>query len=340
MSKKNQQAAIEFNPFAGGDGDGIEDIIGTEDEVLDFGNEVVDTESEETDAQETAETQTDSEEDSTEEQSTESETAQEDDEVITPSQEEAAQGQQEDTHDSTIPKSRLERETAKRRELEEMNRRLQQKVAEIERSRHAQQDGERVSVEFSDEIKNQAQKIFQAIGDENLEDASEMFNNILKTVAEQAVAKATADIDTKVAQGAEDFTNRQTVAGTITQLKQEYPELDQDSDNYNQDAVDETLLFQKYFIEKGQDPATALRKAASKVMGTAEAAPASTTLPPKQASPKQVAEANNSQPPRTRGQTNSSKSDVNKVDITKLSDEEFEQLAEKELKKLRGDFIS
>lgn len=324
--KKPQQPAVDFDPFLGGD-DGVNDIA-EEEMSLDFGNQFEPEDDEEETAPPASEPPADDTPPPAPDE-TEAEPPAE-----TPSETPPAQ---EPPEDATIPKSRLERETAKRRELEEMNRRLQEKIRQFENSVQ-RDDDTRVSVEFSEDIQKQAQKIFQAIGDENLDEASEMFNNVLKNVAEQAALAATSNIDEKINRGAQAVNNQQSVAGAISELKQRYPELDNDAEEFNEESVEETLLFQRFFIDKGLDPASALRRAAEKVMGAAEGtAPVSTTPPERKPSVRDITQAQNSQPPRTRGQTNRATDQVRKKSISEMSDEEFEQLSGKELKMLRGD---
>lgn len=331
MATQKDTPMEEFDPYLGGNQE-HEDIIDS-DEPLDFGNFLDDAVGEEETHEDAPQQEAQPQEDQ------EAEPAQDETEEVAV---EASEPEPESDHDDEthIPKSRLEREAAKRRELEEMNRRLQQQMKDLERSIQQGGSDTRVSVDIDDDLQAQAQKIFEAIGDENLDDASKMFNDVIKAVATRAAETAVAGIDERIERGAERYTTSRTVTTIINKLKSDYPELDESAPEFNQDYVDETLLFQRHFIEKGLDAATALERAAQRVLPAA--APTQTTQatpPPKRRSTREAAEVANAQPPKIRGQSTQADTSMTKIDIAGMSDEEFTALAAKELKKMRGDFL-
>lgn len=337
MSKKATATdMIEFNPFLGG-GDPAE---GIDLEIGDTGDTVL----EEATTDETEEAPQTEEQPKEQEQSESEPEQPEDDEPA------AAEDAAPDTptaaaedEDARIPKSRLEREAEKRRELEAANNRLQAQMRELQQRLESNKQPDAPKIELDEATTGRAQELFQAIGDENLDEASKIFQEIIRSTAETAARSAVQDIDGKIEQGASRHTTKLTVGQTIEELKATYPVLDDNADEYDSERVEETLVFQDMFINKGFDPATALRKAAEKVMGYSQPAQpqqagSAPVPPPKKASPKKVAEAANAQPPRTDG-TSTKAAESDTPSIASMSLEDFEKLTASELAKIRGDFL-
>jgi len=128
---------------------------------------------------------------------------------------------------------------------------------------------------------------------------------------------------------------------TIEALNTQYPNLDPDSDTYDQDSVDEVLRLQRAFVSSGTAPSTALQDAVRYVMpkGVAAAEPAEPAQKRKTDVKKNVDTANKQPPGLDKvgfDSDNSGKKDV-LPDVNDLTEEEFDALPESTKRKMRGD---
>jgi hypothetical protein len=131
-----------------------------------------------------------------------------------------------------------------------------------------------------------------------------------------------------------------TAAAEVTE---QYPEFDQNSAEVDMGLTEEVLALRDSLIDRGEKPAAALRRAAKLVAlenGITARGKADLAKPPVQSKPKDVAKqiAKATQTPgRLKGE--GAKNKEVKLDIMKLSDDQFGKLSRDALAKARGDFF-
>jgi len=172
------------------------------------------------------------------------------------------------------------------------------------------------------------------------EKASELRTDIRNAEKVQLMQEVRQEMGSTVQQN-QDLMDLQTKA---EQLMQEYPMLDENNADYNQELQSEVLELRDAFVSKGYVPADALTKATNYVMGPNTPAPAPDVAENKQikeakqkAQVSKKLEASKAQPPTLQGEGVNAKKDI-KLDLNTLSTEEFNALPEETLKRMRGDF--
>lgn len=127
-------------------------------------------------------------------------------------------------------------------------------------------------------------------------------------------------------------------------LMEQYPMLDENSVDYNQELQTEVLELRDAFVSKGYVPVDALSKATNYVMGINAPAPVvepviNTQLQEtkQKAQVTKKLEASKAQPPTLQGEGVNAKKDA-KLDLNTLSTDEFNALPEETLRRMRGDF--
>ena len=132
---------------------------------------------------------------------------------------------------------------------------------------------------------------------------------------------------------------------TLTSVFKEYPQLDTDSDVFDEDLNAEALVFQSAYLNQGYLPAEAVRRAANAAVRVVRPELLTETVEPKAAvktrktNVKGNVEASNAQPPKMNQGESGGKTSSEMVDITKLTDEEFDALPEATRARMRGDLV-
>lgn len=135
-------------------------------------------------------------------------------------------------------------------------------------------------------------------------------------------------------------------------LEAEFPVFDQKSDQYNEAMTQEVIELRDAFMIKGENAVAALSKAAKYVISeyglvedtptlAAESAPTKKStdeVAKKRAEVTRKLKAADSQPPELAGEGASARGEK-ALDISTLSEEEFDALPEATLKRLRGDIV-
>jgi len=154
--------------------------------------------------------------------------------------------------------------------------------------------------------------------------------NQIKQVKEDALTEATKSAD-KVSE-ATKFNS------LIESFERKHSFLDPESSDYNEEAVDTVNTFLSGYISAGLSRDEALRKAVSKALPFYKREEVSKlgTVRKKKAAIKS-AKASRSQPPKTKS-TGLKNVDLEAVDVSKLSEKDFDKLTNKEKRALRGDF--
>lgn len=139
------------------------------------------------------------------------------------------------------------------------------------------------------------------------------------------------DVNELRSQAAREAQDSITLDSLVTQLEANYPELDDSSDSYNPDLLDEVMDVYDAFLAKGTRPPVALDKATTYVMGAAAGtpeAPAQTKVTDKRQAVKRNLDAARRQPPDlTSVGRNADTGGVKKpLDIMHMTIEQYEAL--------------
>jgi hypothetical protein len=131
----------------------------------------------------------------------------------------------------------------------------------------------------------------------------------------------------------------------VETFKTKHTFLDEDSDDYNEEAVDTINTLTAGYISSGKTRSESLRLAVNKVVPMYNKEdtgykPSKSLLGKQRAQEavKKAASASNKQPPQNNSTKSSGKSiDPSKIDVTKMSERDFNNLTEREKRILRGD---
>lgn len=239
-----------------------------------------------------------------------------------------------------VPRKRLNKEIQKRQQLEARIRELESQsgVPAVETPSAAP---------TKEPVKPNTEAIgtmFSAVLDGDEAKAQETLAQILTEFGDRVVSQALAQ-SKDVAEGTysrnQDINDLRTAAAEVTEL---YPEFDQNSPDVDMGLTEEVLSLRNTLIDNGEKPAAALRRAAKLIALenglTPRGKAADLAKPPVSSKPKDVAKqiAKATQTPgRLKGE--GAKNKEVKVDIMKLSDEQFGKLSREALAKARGDFF-
>jgi len=154
----------------------------------------------------------------------------------------------------------------------------------------------------------------------------------------QGLSEKTSETALKQTQEAIENTKLEAVVET---LEAQYPFLDYNSDQYNEEATETINDFMTIYAAKGMTKAEALRKAVIKMapMYSEEVEEVATQKQKRTAAAKtKRVKASNAQPPKTA--TGVKTSADGELSVSKLSRKEFKNLTQKEKAILRGDIIA
>lgn len=159
----------------------------------------------------------------------------------------------------------------------------------------------------------------------------------------------------------QDFTAAQQKAaldGIVTEAFGKYTFLNDQSEDYNEEALDEVMMYRNHYLTKGDSLPQALAKAIEKVCpqyvegggegdgdgGEGAGKPAAAAAAGKRDAAKVLrnARAARSQPPETAraGTANRETIDVSKLDIENMSDDKFDALPADVKARIRGDAVA
>ena len=184
------------------------------------------------------------------------------------------------------------------------------------------------------------QKYADAVVNGNLEEANKLRADIRR--AERAEAEFLARSNTVSTH--ESIASKASVDAAVVLINAEFPVFDPASTDYKQELVDEALEVFRGLIDSGRyTPAEALIRSA-KVTAVLHDIKSTPTEPEEKPTPvkkatnsvEQKIKAAKQQPPQL-SQAGAANSKT--LDITKISDKEFDSLSETELRRLRGDYL-
>lgn len=236
-----------------------------------------------------------------------------------------------------VPRQRLNKEIQKRQQLEA-------RLRELELGQSTQKTGPQSQPVTPKEIvkpnKEAITSMFSAVLDGDEGKAQETLEQILTDFGSQVINQTR-----EVAEGT--YTHKQELEElrvAASEVMQQYPEFDQTSDEVDMGLTEEVLAMRDTLIERGEKPSAALRRAAKFValengLTSRTTAKSLADLPVK-AKPKDVSkqiQKATTTPRKLKG--DGAKNKETKIDIMKLSDEQFGKLSREALAKARGDLF-
>ena len=229
-----------------------------------------------------------------------------------------------------VPKARLDEVLAKQKAL--------QKQLDEQAAQQDEVQAEAPQYEFEAKEAEYQQLVLDGEADK----ATALRTEIRNAEREQMMFEVQQKMGQTVQQSQEAI-QLQTTANLI---QEQYPILDENSQEYNKDMADEVIDLRDAFIVQGYQAADALTKATKYVVGTNTPEPAQAPAPKQQAAVEQKKKkatvkkkiaASQSQPPDLQGQGNAERGEGT-LDVNALSEDEFNALPEETLRRLRGDF--
>lgn len=238
-----------------------------------------------------------------------------------------------------VPKSRLDEVLAKQKALQK----------QLDDMKAAQEVAENAPEEYDFESKEVEYQ--QLLLDGEAEKAAALRQAMRKAEREQIAYEMRQEMSQTVAQS-QQATALQTAAN---ELEANFPVFDQNSDSYNAEYTQEVIDLRDAFITQGFGAVEALGKAANFVVKNydlVDASPATSTLgadtapaarqadevAKKRAQVSRKLKAAEAQPPELPGESSANRGEK-PLDISSMTEEEFNSLPEATLKRLRGDIL-
>jgi hypothetical protein len=227
-----------------------------------------------------------------------------------------------------VPKARMDEEIARRRQLEE-------RLAKLEEGAKPQEEPE-PEFDFDSKEADYMEAVLDGETDKAKAVRKEIRNEERKAMAKELrqdihnttnVTKQHLDLDVAVAD-----------------MVESYPVLDSKSDEADADLIAEANELMGMYAEKGMAQADALRKAVRMTLASSmpellqpKAVESKPTAKKRTTDVKQKLEAANKQPAKLAGESAATRgNDV--VDISTMTDADFDKLSDAQMKRLRGDF--
>lgn len=331
MAEENENEPVSLDVMPGAD-----KLEAPENIDLNFPEEEV---TDETPAEESAEIES-SNESSEEEESVSEQTEENDEEVLEEAAETEAKAEseaepeQEQPKKPMVPKSRLDEVLAKQKALQKQ---LDDLKAQNEKPEDAPEEYEFAKKEV--EYQN-------LLLDGEAEKAAALRQEIRKAERDQISYEMRQEMSQKVAHN-QQATALQTAAAD---LEANFPVFDQNSETFNKEYTQEVVDLRDAFITQGYGAVDALSKAANFViksydiaepapsLGTESKKPSTDEVAKKRAEVDRKIKAAEAQPPELTGESSANKGEK-AMDVTTMSEEEFNALPEATLKRLRGDIL-
>lgn len=240
-----------------------------------------------------------------------------------------------------VPKDRLDQELAKRRQLEN-------KLKELEEQAKVAPEAE-ATVDF--DFDNAETKYMEAVLDGETDNAKKIRAEIRQMERQQLQN----EFQSSLQETTQRTQSQVRLDAAVLDIVADYPQLDANGAEPDQDLINETNELMTGFLTAGYDPVDALKKAvgyttASLSLNMDANEPASianaqsrnlaeekVAIRQKEGAQKRETAAKQ-QPPKLSGESQRSHTEDNVVDIFKLSEKDFKAMSDEQLRKLRGDF--
>ena len=235
--------------------------------------------------------------------------------------------------DEAVGKERAAKEAAEKRAAE-----LEAKLAEKEKSEQAIADEEAFEAKI-DELQAKHADLL-------LEGETTQANKIMREIRQLERQRIAQEVEARSVANIRNSMEAERLNGVIARLEADYTFFNPESETYDQDMVDLTLMKQKNLIQQGMSPSQAMLEAAKQVTGRFAPQEAQKGLSKKEgdrraAQIEKNLDTKRRQPPNMRdtGLDSDKLGASQNIDVTKLTQEEFNALPEATIKKLRGDLL-
>lgn len=252
--------------------------------------------------------------------------------------------------EARIPKSRFDEAVGKEREAREAAERraaeLEERLQRQQQSATAEQERSQIVEQIDGKITELEAKYQDMLLDGDTKGAAAVMREI--RLAERTLAKMEAQEESAAIVSQEMERQRFQVA--VARLEADHPELNPQSETYDEELVGMVLLVQRDMVSSGIPPSQALVQATHRVMARIQ--------PPKQAEPEQglakakpedrrqqaiekALAAQNAQPASLKevGYDSDSRGEKGLPDVTKMTADEFDALPEATKARLMGNFV-
>ena len=229
-------------------------------------------------------------------------------------------------HAATIPRSRFEEVNEKLHQERQARLVAEARLRELQTPPVPPFDAQAAEREYLD-----------AVTDGDREKARDLWTKIREHERRQTAEQLAAQVRSELTRSTEQM----ALATTAESLTEKYPFLDPNHATANPQAIQEVVEWRDYYIHaKGLTPAAALKKAANRIVPAYTAPDASAGADRTQAQRMTNAKVAATLPPSTtKAGLGERAIPAPKLDVSKMSEREFEALSEDERAKLRGDVV-
>lgn len=243
---------------------------------------------------------------------------------------------EEDKDEPRIPKSRLDFVTARAKQRQEA---AEAKIRDLETRLASSQLSEDVA-KLEDEISTLDEQYDEFITNGDREKARAVRGKLRELERKRAVAIATASARTEAIGKVEEYQYQAGVAA----LQAEFPALDKDSDEFDEELTGEVLeLVEAYYATGKHTPAKALKMAADKLLRRGSRTPAASRMGKDrdQEARRRTADTVKRSPPDTvRAGVDTDKAGPRGgIDIMRMKSQDLDKIDPKVLAKMRGDYV-
>ena len=260
--------------------------------------------------------------------------------------------------EGAVPSWRLAQEASRRRQAEARVQEMEAYLRDLEVfKQHASTPGTAAAADVSQQLDLQfdfgdnARQMFDKALDGDLDTANKLFGEMLtgaaRKAAEAAIAQSgarrkPANLDKEIQQRLLAMRLQEEEERVIHTLETNYDVFNPQSTSFSKDMVDEVLTIQDAYIAKHHTPAEAMDRAAAMVLqqygiqlkNAAAAAKPGTSQ--RSAAVQRNLKANAQQPPTVPAGGGGQQPEI---DISRLTEEEFDALPDAVIARLRGDFV-
>ena len=246
-----------------------------------------------------------------------------------------------DDKNPVVPRTRLNKEAEKRRQAEQEVQRLQELLEKQNAQPQDAQEPEKPKELTVD--KGKFEKMQLAMLDENTDEAMTLFKELMTEVV-SSVATGDKGVDMEalreeVRAEMNATQERTALQNKATELFESYPELNHQGDMADETLIQEVIKLRDFNVSDGSSYVDALQDAVDYVahkykLEDRKAPPAKATKRVDIEAKTKVAQKERG---KLKGDSNKSKDDV--VDISKMSESQYEKLSDEAKRRARGDFV-
>lgn len=248
--------------------------------------------------------------------------------------------------DSRIPLKRHEQLLAKERSQREA---LERQLAQYQNGQRVAQTNEQLT-KMEDSILGMEKEYNRLLADGEIDKATELMSQIRR--AERSISDAKAEYREQVIESRAREAARYDIV--LERIEESYPELNEDSAEYDTDMVQDVLDLKRVYQGRGMTPTKALQEAVKKLLGQEGREQKTATEVAPRVSDKDVAaerkrlavgkaaDAVRRTPPNAKDigmDSDKAGGGLSPKDVMSMSQEEFAKLTEDQLSRLRGDIV-